>query len=573
MKLFLDQFEQQIDETILKRGLNYFKKGHVTDMEETGNGQYEFTVEGSDTYTVLLETKGNTVTHCSCDCPHDSPICKHIVASLFYLQKDLFADLTITSTKKKRGVAKPKKKSEAEQVKAILKVLPHEELKKVFYAACKKDSKLKLSFIAQHLHLLENESKELYTLQLQTLIKGYKGKFGFIDYRDARQLNLQIDELLNLANRSCEQNDFQKAFHIASAILETTVDLIDCSDDSGGYLSRNIENTIHLLEDLTESELDEELHNELLNYLLDKFTSNTFEGWNWWLDILDLAIRLTRSQAENEKVLSLLDSVMQKADHWYLEKFQDLKAKLILKCDGKEAADLYITNNTSNSYFRKRLIEEALAAKDYTKSEALAQDGVTQDDDKLPGLADEWRVYLLNIYLITGNTPKAIQLAHYFYLSGYGRFENAEYYYKLLKSLVQPDQWSGYVNRLADEVIDKEGLFYSTPYQLINLYIWEEEWDKLFALIKTVNSLPCTELISQHLPTSYTNQIIPIYKKQILEYVDYYVGRSYYQVVCQHIKKLMQMDADVADALILELKQTYSKRKALMEELNYILIE
>lgn len=52
MKLFLDQFEQQIDETILKRGLSYFQKGHVTDMEETGNGQYEFTVEGSDTYTV-----------------------------------------------------------------------------------------------------------------------------------------------------------------------------------------------------------------------------------------------------------------------------------------------------------------------------------------------------------------------------------------------------------------------------------------------------------------------------------------------------------------------------------------
>jgi len=34
MQIPLEQFEQYIDETILKRGLSYFKKGRVSQVEE-----------------------------------------------------------------------------------------------------------------------------------------------------------------------------------------------------------------------------------------------------------------------------------------------------------------------------------------------------------------------------------------------------------------------------------------------------------------------------------------------------------------------------------------------------------
>ena len=48
MEIQLDRFEEQIDEAILQRGLNYFKKGYVTDVEEIGPGDYEATVNGRD---------------------------------------------------------------------------------------------------------------------------------------------------------------------------------------------------------------------------------------------------------------------------------------------------------------------------------------------------------------------------------------------------------------------------------------------------------------------------------------------------------------------------------------------
>ena len=46
MNIPLDEFEQHIDEDILKRGLLYFKKGYVTSVDELSGGDYEAIVEG-----------------------------------------------------------------------------------------------------------------------------------------------------------------------------------------------------------------------------------------------------------------------------------------------------------------------------------------------------------------------------------------------------------------------------------------------------------------------------------------------------------------------------------------------
>lgn len=52
----LDQFEQYIDETILKRGLDYFKSGAVEHLGNT-DGNQNFKVTGSSDYRVQLQIK------------------------------------------------------------------------------------------------------------------------------------------------------------------------------------------------------------------------------------------------------------------------------------------------------------------------------------------------------------------------------------------------------------------------------------------------------------------------------------------------------------------------------------
>ena len=114
MKIQLNEFEQHIDETILKRGLQYFKNGHVTQVDEITGGEYEAEVEGSEIYTVHFEIKKGTINASYCTCPYDiGPYCKHEVAVLFYLQQE---ELGLTATTKKNSKAgdeltkKPSKK-------------------------------------------------------------------------------------------------------------------------------------------------------------------------------------------------------------------------------------------------------------------------------------------------------------------------------------------------------------------------------------------------------------------------------------------------------------------------------
>lgn len=566
MKLLLDQFEQQVDETILKRGLSYFKKGLVSDMIETGNGQYEFTVQGSDTYTVELNVKGNTVTRCSCDCPDDDIVCKHIVASLFYLQRDLFGDIAVPAKKKT-----PKNKKEltmAEQVKAILKVLSHDQLKDFFYNACKKDSSLKLSFISQYIHLVCPESKDLYAKQLQALVKNYAGRYNFIDTRQTIQLARKVDELLNKAFESREQGQFQQPFFIASAVLETILPALEISDDSSGSLGDKIGRAYQLLDELTESELDDQQHDELFAYLLHLVQDKRYEDWPWHLNALRSAVKLVKSEPETNKILSILDQLSKNSTLWTYPRIQSIKLELIRKTEGQAAADQYLENNLSNPQFRKEAIERALKRQDYKRAERLAKEGIASDVNKFRGMAEEWRNYLLTIYLANGDTKSTITLAHHFFLNYNARFHPKQYYYTLLKSLVEPEQWPDYVDKLAREIKKTNYLF--SYQELIDLYIWEASWEKLTELLKRSSRLEEIAYTLPHLPSAYINQVTPAYKQLIFLYIEQYIGRSYYQAACQHIKLLKQWDADMANQLAQELRIQFRARRALLEELDKI---
>src|SRR5690554_6589134 len=87
MNIPLNEFEQAIDPVILERGLAYYQNNLVIDFVEIATGEYEANVLGTLEYTVRLEIENNTIVGHECDCPYDmGPVCKHAVASLFYLK-------------------------------------------------------------------------------------------------------------------------------------------------------------------------------------------------------------------------------------------------------------------------------------------------------------------------------------------------------------------------------------------------------------------------------------------------------------------------------------------------------
>lgn len=92
----LDNFESRINSSIVSRGKRYYKNGQIDELESESPGHWETTVQGSDTYGVVIDLDGNTLQEHVCTCPYaeDGEICKHIVAVLFELREKLVDSTT-----------------------------------------------------------------------------------------------------------------------------------------------------------------------------------------------------------------------------------------------------------------------------------------------------------------------------------------------------------------------------------------------------------------------------------------------------------------------------------------------
>lgn len=572
MNLRLDSFEQQIDPVILKRGLDYFKKRCVVDMADLGNGEYEFVVEGTDEYDVRLRVLNGEVTEYDCNCPYDmGPVCKHVVAALFYLQKDLFDGSRMTAAGKGASTVE-RRMSEYQQANLLLDKLPHEELKKFLHDAYSVNRKLRSAFVAKYISYLKPASKKVYDMDVKALLNAHSDKSGFIGYYEASGLGRDISEMLTDAIACKAKGDKLKALYIAEAVAEGMVQAIDYADDSTGSIGSCIYSALDLVASIAGADADGFLHAEMFEWLLGNIERKTMYGWDWHWLLVNAAIDAAETDSEMERIKSAIGEAEPKGDGWDVEYCHVTAAtsRLITKTKGEKAALEYMENNLENPNFRKLLIEKALDTKDYSKAERLANDGVEKDKERSPGLADDWRRYLLKIYKAENRTEDMIRLARYFLLVGNridGRWEDC---YRLLKSQIPGSQWREYVDGLMASI--SEDNHNSTAYERIEfLCVMDERWEELLGVLAQNKSFSRVERAEKYLAKEHAAELASMYEELILDYLEYNVGRAHYQYVCRYIGRIIKLGCRLkATALVDRLKNTYSKRRALLEELDMV---
>lgn len=567
MNIRLSNFEQLIDPTILKRGHEYFKKGLITEIEDLGDGDYEATVEGSDLYTVHLHIDGDEVTEYECDCPYDrGPICKHVAAVLFSLRNDM--EETDTPCQK-TGTPLKKKESEAAQFEKLLDLLSTEELKTFLHDVCSQDKILRRQFIARHLTILYPESKEIYDRQIKEFVKIYADRDGFIGYYESSRLGDAVYEMVEEARKHVKTGKKNKALYMSEAIIEGMFRAITYSDDSNGEIGGCLDEAFGVLAELAYTDMDESLHDEMFDWLLRHFEGKDMKGWDWHTDLMRIAINMAKTEEEKKRIRIDLEQIKPNGNSrdWDYRCAQNLKLQLIRHTEDETAAIRFMETNMDNPDFRRELIEYAIREKDYAKAERLADKGVKQDEREAPGLAEDWRDYLLRIYLATHNTKKTIAMARHFFLTGNGRHQTHDYYYKLLKSLIPQPQWCQYVAELIADINER-----SRPdtnyYRVAEIYIWEKEWDKLFRLLQKSPDFHRIEEAEKYLAGTYAEELATMYRDLIINYMPDHIGRNHYQLVCKYLRRMAKlgykpMAMELADLL----KTQYRNRRALLEEL------
>lgn len=573
MNLYLNRFEQQINDIILERGYDYFEEGCVTEVKDLGHGDYEATVEGSDTYTVRLHLEGSQVTDYECDCPYDKgPVCKHVVAVLYYLQQYLSGKAGDCDPLMDVEKNSPRQEPEALQAERLLERLTHEELKAFVGEAIANDRKLRERFVRQHITTLYPASKEVYVQQIDALTDICYDRYGFISYDDTYKLQHQVAPMAQEALTDVEEGRYRSALYKAEAIAEGIFETFETADDSGGYVGRCIDSAFEVLDALAGEDLDAGLHDEMFDWLLTRFEKNTMKGWEWHFGLISTAIKMMAGDKEKKRIRTALEKIQPDGTDWdwNYKQAEEQMAEFVRKTEGEKAARDFMEAHLSNSAFRKQLIETALREKDFAKARRLVLEGIEKDEQEHPGLAEDWRHYLLDISQQTGDMEQAISLArHFFLLRIECRFPQ-RYYYDLLKTLVPQERWAEETNSLVTALCPNgnSGERYS---DIANIYIWEERWDDLLGLLRQHPSLYHVEQAEEYLKDQHAEELAAMYRDDILAFLEHNLGRGHYQTACSYIRRMIRLGAQgMATELIATLKATYRKRRALLEELDNI---
>ncbi|SDD07073.1 SWIM zinc finger family protein [Williamwhitmania taraxaci] len=566
MEFPLNQFEQYIDETILKRGLSYFKKGYVHEPEEISPGEYEAIVEGSDDYTVQLTLNNGIVTESVCDCPYDmGPVCKHVVAVIFYLQQNDLDLKTITKASSKGKVAKTAKpKTIADQVNELLEKATHEELKQFIREKATGNAPLRNLFLSSFAQHNSDESRELYVKQIKSILKTAADRDGFIDWSASTAVGNAIDNLLASAQKQLDNHNYKSAFLICTAVMEQMVVAMEYADDSNGDIGGSIDGAYEMLYKLAQQNPSEDLRKLIIEYCFVAFDKNIFADWDWHIGVLRITSLLLKTEEEIERIFSQIENA--KLADYNKEEAQHIKYDILLRTKGENAAENYLEQNITNSNLRREAIQKALNNKNYDKAISFAKDGVSYDSNDKPGLVSEWYDWLLKIVQAQNDSEKIIEYARFLFIDN---FRNEQDYYKILKKQVSPAKWNAFLEEILQDISAKK---YGPDTRLMaSIFIKEEWWDRLLELVKKSPDLNTIDHYGKYLSENFANEIAELYANAVVKYMQNSMGRDHYQNACRYIRKIIKLGArDKANEIIAHLRAEYPKRKALMEELNKV---
>lgn len=560
MQIPLNDFEQFIDDTILKRGLSYFKSGAITDFSEMSNGQYEAIVSGTEAYTVQLKISNRTIVEHNCDCPYDmGPVCKHIVAVIFHLQQD---ELKLNQP----VIPKPRKKktkSVSQQVKELLKAISHKELIEFVEENTKKDREFRVYFLASFGHISGIQSKEFYQKQIHSSLQTAKGRDGWISWHEMKFLNKTMQPVLENLAKNFENKNFEVVFLMSTALLEEMTKAFDFADDSSGDIGYFINVATESLTKLAEEKLPAPLKQKVFEYCISSYKRKIFEGWDWHLGMLYIASKLTDKESDADIILAYLESVN---GNYEREKAQSFKFDLLKRFKDTKEVEEFISKHISNSKIRKQEIEKAFENKNFDRAIELAKDGIKCDEQSKPGLAKDWYDWLLKIALTQNDTPNSIKYARYRLINN---FRGTQDYYQILKDTIEPEKWHPFLEEIIKEVTPKNSWTYTTLIRTI--YINEAWWDRLFIMLKQNLSLENIQENEQYLAKDYSAELIELYSERIANYVEKYIGRNHYQTACKYLRRMKKLGGnEQVDKLIELFRKQYPQRKALMDELSRV---
>jgi len=549
MGLPLNEFTDYIDETILKRGQDYYRKGHVVGLRQFEQGQWIAQVEGSDLYDVEIEVSSSgVVVDYYCTCPYEwGPVCKHVAAVLYAMREE-----------KPASKGGKKTKSQASQLRDVLEQQTQDTLIEIILDAAKRDRQFQNELMIKY--SAAGDDRETYVRAIKQLIKDAGGRHDYIEYIDARNLGRKVVNLLEDA----KQGSPKRMIAAAQAVIEVLLEAVYQADDSDGSIGSAIATAFEVLESV-QSDLDEEQKAGLFNYLLEIADSEFLRGWDWRWDAIDNAAQMVKDDSGRKILFKMLDGIIgdggSQAD-FEAETALMTKLDVITRLDGEDAGKSFIKSHTHIHRFRVMYIEQCIEQGNLTEARKLCEDWLWENDKKgPPGYVKTYQELLLKIDQKEGNTDSIRKMSRKLFIET-GRFD----YYESLKKHTLPDEWANEVDTMVAAFFETRWQ-YSTALEILSR---EERWAELLKYAQKQKSF--VHFNDQHLrqlDKHFPGEMCELYEEAAFRMLEQTGSRGEYKNAANYLVRIKKLGfegrAEEACALLIE---TYPQRRAMKDELE-----
>jgi hypothetical protein len=550
------EFKKTVDSTIWRRGKNYFDEGAVANLQGNSNGQWSATVSGNDDYEVTVEINFDRVQEWDCDCPYGGDICKHVVATILAIEQE---EMEVPSIVRENG-----KSSAKMSFPQLVDSIPVEELRQFIKNYATESSGFKRMFQVYFAEKNPTAGKESYSKLIAQSLKSSVGRYGFIDYYHAPKAFKIVFSLIDKAHEFLNHKNYFDPLQIALAVIDQVSEVAGDMDDSDGMVADAFDGAFDLISSLTENkDVPMPLKDQMLDLLKSEYAKPKYEhyGDDMILDSMTDLAELTGRINELFPVINL--KIKSTKSEYELTSLLQKKLQL-LKASGRIVEMVQLINeNLSIPEFRQMKVDEFLEQKRFDEAIQTIKEGI-QISEKLmhSGTTMKWKNVLLKIYSDTHQQQKYLSLLRELFYDS----RHEKKYYLLLKQTIEPEKWhierDAIISRLKKERIFDEFLY--------ELYVMEEMWDELIALMKQRFRYSLLRHYHEFLFPRFPEDMLKMYSVSCQKFAEESNSRSNYKELGTMLKQVQKIEGGkpIATMLLSLFRDTYKRRPAMMEELS-----
>lgn len=564
---------------ILERGYDYYCDGAVENIE-IGCDDLRADVVGTEDYEVEISLNDGKVTDMYCSCPYAAGgnNCKHMAAVLYEWTADIMdedepedtdnEDMDNDADAESMDLFEPavtvcdyKKKSAA--VEKLVTSAERDIVQAFLVSVLAEDKKLLLRFRNMVNKCATKEDVEDYFEQIDEIADRYLGRDHFINYYQAYDFMLELEEIIDKdVRRMIDNGSHISAFHVMNHIfvLLGNVDM----DDSGGETSMLAEQIYQLwLELLTKVNAQDK--RKMFIWFTTHMDGSVIDYLEEYIEQIIME-EFKEPEYEQDK-LSFMEEMIEKAEKkdsgwsrdyavgkWTVTYLKTLEEKNAPEDQLEEICKKYWNNSGVRRYYIDRYFEK----KEYDRVLQVLDESI-ELDKAYRGQVLEYIQKKKEIYRLQGNKSAYIeQLWKLVLEQSAGDLD----IYKELKAQYSEKEW----------LIKREELFKKLPpnAHIDRLYKEEKLYDRLLAYVLKSSGLYAVQSYENVLKKEYPKQILSKYQGEVNKMASCTGNRKHYADLVALLRRMKRIKggSEIVETIVEEWKIKYRNRPAMMDELS-----